>query len=352
MSTSRPCTSRPRRRGSVARLVATALVALGLVAATSTPASAVTPSPIFGGRFGTVPFNVRGDYVPLPLLCGEDLDILWYAPGSAADFVWSGIDLSGPSMSYTNRPTSISGWYKPLVGDFDGDACDDIFWYAPGTGADFIWYNDGASTFASRQVSVNGWYRPVVNFFDGNLTDDIYWYAPGAAAEAMWVGNTDRTMSSVRAPQVNGDYQPMPFMAQGVLWYGPGFAPDAITAVTAGRATPDLSYGTRVDQNFTAVPLWVTPLLYLPGPRIDYLVLDAAISGSGAELLMSRGSISGTYRIGTTAGGPVAVLHAPGPATDQLMFAMPEAAAASEGPTDWSHVRQRPADAATVLSAG
>ncbi|HGG57461.1 MAG TPA: hypothetical protein ENK31_06665 [Nannocystis exedens] len=29
------------------------------------------------------------------------------------------------------RETSVSGDYSPVVGDFNGDQCDDILWFAP-----------------------------------------------------------------------------------------------------------------------------------------------------------------------------------------------------------------------------
>jgi hypothetical protein len=168
----------------------------------------------------------------------------------------------------------------------------------------------------------------------------------------MWVGLSNRTMSSSRAPQVNGTYLPMPFLEGGVLWYGPGTAPDAITAFTAGTVLPEVSLSTQITPTFRAVPMWVTPLLYAPGSATDVLVTGAQVIGSYADLLGITGSINGTYRTGTTHSGPVTVLHAPGPASDQLMFSLPEAAAASEGPTDWGHLRQRGADAATTLTAG
>ena len=349
---SRSAAPRPRRRSALARFATAALVALGMIAATSSPASALTPTPVFPGALGTVPFNVSGTYTPLPLLCGPDLDIFWYAPGTAADFIWSGIDVSGPALTYSTRPTTVNGTYTPLVGDYDGDSCDDIFWYVPGGGADYIWYNNGGSTFTSKQVAVNGSYRPIVNYFNEDSTSDIYWYAPGTTAEAMWVGNTNRTVTSVRAPQVNGTYQPMPFLDNGVLWYGPGSAPDAITAFTAGSATPQLSVSTIIGGNFRAVPFWAFPLLYAPGATQDFLIVDADVVGSFAELLVIPGSINGTYRTGTTPSGPIAVLHAPGSAVDQLMYDLPDAAAAADGPTDWTHLHQDRQSALEVLAAG
>lgn len=349
---SRSAAPRPRRRSALARFATAALVALGMIAATSSPASALTPTPVFPGALGTVPFNVSGTYTPLPLLCGPDLDIFWYAPGTAADFIWSGIDVSGPALTYSTRPTTVNGTYTPLVGDYDGDSCDDIFWYAPGGGADYIWYNNGGSTFTSKQVAVNGSYRPIVNFFNEDSTSDIYWYAPGSTPEALWVANSNRTVTSVRAPQVNGTYQPMPFRRNGVLWYGPGSAPDVITVFEVGNVVAPGNYPTAIDPTFRAVPFWLDPLLYAPGAAPDYLVADLELTDGWAELLVIPGSINGTYRTGTTPSGPIAVLHAPGSAVDQLMYDLPDAAAAADGPTDWTHLHQDRQSALEVLAAG
>jgi len=340
-------------RTAIRRTLLAALVVVGVVGAASAPASAATQNPVFPGALGTVAFNVNGTYTPLPLVCGPDLDIFWYAPGRAADFIWSGIDPSGPSLTYSTRPTSVNGVYRPMVGDFDGDQCDDIFWYAPGGAADYVWYNDGGSNFTSREVRVNGSYRPVVNFFNEDNTDDIYWYAPGRAAEAMWTGNTNRTMSSTSAPQVNGVYSPAPFFAGGVLWYGPGGAPDVVTAVTAGRTVADVSIPTRIFTNFQAIPMFVTPLLYAPGPVGDFVASDLEDNGDGtATLLGAFGSINGSYRVGTTSSAQIAVLHAPGPASDQLLFSLPDIAAAGEGAGLGTLRRERPSISDALDSAG
>lgn len=343
-------------RLSLLKALTATLVALGMLTTTSVPAGALTQEPAFEGLLGTVSFEVGGSYLPLPLLCGEDLDIFWYAPGPAADFIWRGIDPTGPTLAYTSRPVRVGGVYTPLVGDFDGDGCDDIFWYAPGPAADHLWYNDGPSGFTSRPVNVGGSYRPVVNYFDGNAAADIYWYAPGATRESIWTGVPGRrSFRSTVAPQVTGNYRPMPFSAGtdggGVLWYGQGSSPDVITAVRAGSSAPLVSLTTFIPDGFEATAFGGLPLLYAPGPATDYLVLDAEILDRTAELFVLPGSIDGEFRVGSTLTGPIAVLHGPGSAPDQLLYPLLELTAAGdgEGAPDWGGLRQLPSGAAESL---
>ncbi len=351
-----PVRTRGRVRRSLAQAVTAVLAAFGLVAASSVPAGALTQEPAFEGLLGTVSFEVGGSYLPLPLLCGDDLDIFWYAPGPAADFIWRGIDISGPSLAYTSRPVRVGGVYTPLVGDFDGDGCDDIFWYAPGPAADHVWYNNGPSGFTSRPANVGGSYRPVVNYFDGDFAADIYWYAPGATRESIWTGvQGRRSFRSTVAPQVTGNYRPMPFSAGdiggGVLWYGQGSSPDAITGARAGSATPLGSLTTFIPDDFQATAFGGLPLLYAPGPATDYLVIEADIIDRTAELIVLPGSIDGEFRVGSTLTGPVAVLHGPGADPDQLLFPLLELTAAGDGDgaIDWSGLRRLPSGAPEAL---
>jgi len=132
-------------------------------------------------------------------------DIFWYVAGTGADYLWSAIprdDLSAATLSdrFDVFPISISGTYTPIVGDFDGNGYDDIFWYGPGSKPDSVWYFWGRALITSKNMPISGTYVPVVGNFDKddaqNLTeqDDIFWYNP-AGASNLWVGNTDKTFS-------------------------------------------------------------------------------------------------------------------------------------------------------------
>ncbi|HKA82640.1 MAG TPA: S8 family serine peptidase [Acidimicrobiales bacterium] len=146
-------------------------------------------------------------------------DIVWYAPGSAADPVWQFHE-----DGLTGVPTSVGGTYTTATGDFDGNGFDDILWYAPGTAADSIWF-PGPSGITSQRITVNGTYTPVAADFDRNGFDDILWYGRGTIADAIWYFNASGLTS--RATTVNGLYRPMAgdFNRDGfgdILWYFPG----------------------------------------------------------------------------------------------------------------------------------
>jgi hypothetical protein len=90
---------------------------------------------------GTVPGGV-----PFAIDANRDgrEDAFFYGPGNLEDQVGYSIPdtppTSGPAFSLNT--TSISGTnYIPLVGDFNGDGHDDIFWYGPGSAPDSIWFD-------------------------------------------------------------------------------------------------------------------------------------------------------------------------------------------------------------------
>jgi len=134
-------------------------------------------------------------------------DVFWYVPGTGADYLWAGKarDDTTPTTKadrYTVTTEPISGTYVPLVGDFNGDGRSDIFWYGPGNAADSVWYFNADKTVVSVNTPISGTYVPVVGNFDStdvsNLTeqDDIFWYST-TGKSSLWSGNTDRTFSSV-----------------------------------------------------------------------------------------------------------------------------------------------------------
>jgi hypothetical protein len=153
---------------------------------------------------------------------GND-DVLWYEPGPGSDFMWWGRD----DRTFSGSSVTINGTYDPATGDFDGDGKDDVLFYAPGTGQDFVWYGAGNRTFRSIAYTVNGSYdTPLTGDFDGDTRDDVFWYGPGGAVDYLWKGSATRRMQGV-AIRVNGVYTPLSGDWDGdgrgdIFWYGPG----------------------------------------------------------------------------------------------------------------------------------
>jgi hypothetical protein len=100
-------------------------------------------------------------------------DIFWYGFGALPDQIW---DFDATAKA-TVIATDVTGEYRPFSGDFDGDGFGDIFWYRPGSGTDYLWRFDTGFARSSSTRTVGGWYTPVVGDYDGNGVDDIYWYA-------------------------------------------------------------------------------------------------------------------------------------------------------------------------------
>lgn len=168
---------------------------------------------------------VKQDGVALPLVGDFDGDgtdqIFWYAPGGPpdSDVMW---ELSG--VVPTKRSYTVGGYYQyPQVGDFDGNGVDDIVWYAPGTRDDYVWFFDHAGEPVSRQRTANGTYIPMTGDFDGNGIDDIVWYGPGTSPDYEWNFEAGGAYGS-RARTVNGYYTTVVGDYDGnehddILWY-------------------------------------------------------------------------------------------------------------------------------------
>ena len=85
-------------------------------------------------------------------------DIFLYAPGTEKDVVWYGTPESASFRKNSGSSVQISGTYKPVSGDFNGDGYSDIFYYGPGSTADTLWYGgpkDGEFR-RDKNISVSG----------------------------------------------------------------------------------------------------------------------------------------------------------------------------------------------------
>lgn len=170
-------------------------------------------------------------------------DVFFYRPGTAPETIFYGSGTRTGFGVHQTSSISVKGTYQPLVGDFDGDHDDDIFWYAPGPAPDSLWRFELGGAHTTVAKTVNGTYKPFVGDFVTNTSsggDDIFWYGPGSTADSIWRGNADGGFTSI--PQsISGTYTPLigaftPDPATGgstdstldVFWYAPGSAPDSL----------------------------------------------------------------------------------------------------------------------------
>ena len=181
--------------------------------------------------------SLGGTYKPLVGQFGGDAatDILWYAPGTGADSLWIGTVGVRGSAGFTKVPLTINKTYTPIVGDFFGDDYDDIIWYNPGTGPDAAWEaTDTPGYFTNRALTINGVFRPTVlhDYTGVNRKDDILWYAPGSAKDYLWhmneagtgTYNTVNLSISGTFQMVVGDWNAD--RLEDLVLYAPGTAPD------------------------------------------------------------------------------------------------------------------------------
>jgi hypothetical protein len=181
-------------------------------------------------------------------------DILWYRPGTGMDYIdWS----NGVNKTFTGTEFPVNGTYQPIIGDFDGDGNSDIFWYGPGSTADFIDYGNGkARTFTGATDSVGGAYITASGDFDGDGVTDILWHAPGSDKPdyISWFIKGHNRLNGPRYVDqqfgVTATYRPVTgdFNGDGrdeIFWYRPGDDSDSVWYFDANRVrrTKNFSVG-------------------------------------------------------------------------------------------------------------
>ena len=190
------------------------------------------PGPPAAALLETFAQPVGGTYTPL---VGDfdgdgDDDIFWYAPGRARDFLWR----ANGDGRFTPLSRTVNGTYLPFTGNFDGDGDDDIYWYAPGRANDYIWRADGINIFAGFLRRVYGTYSPRTGDFDDDGDADILWYTAAAGGDVLWESNGPPLTFAGRVAAVpSGFTPPLPgdFNADDhgdVFGYVPGTGGDSL----------------------------------------------------------------------------------------------------------------------------
>ncbi len=186
--------------------------------------------------FEKVPMAVGGDYrLVVGDFTGDDYDdILFYGPGTASDWIWTSID----TAAYFDKTTRVSiggSTYEPQVlHDYRATgAKDDLLFLAPGAAADYFWHFPeqpgsanyfGPGTYQSRRLLVGGDYTFVVGDFSGDRIEDVILYRPGTGPDYRWTSTPSGglTQTSLR---IDGVYQPVVSYQpryDGVYWWANG----------------------------------------------------------------------------------------------------------------------------------
>lgn len=142
--------------------------------------------------------------------------VIWYSPKSYSSGVWNSDAYGSFTLSQMSTPQNRA----PLVGDFDSNGYEDIWWFKGGASSISLFQSDGFSQ--AKAVTVGHMAHPVVSA--GGRGDDLMLYSPGDPREVFnW--NPGLTNPGISSKAVSGTY--IPFMGDfdhngfdDVLWYG------------------------------------------------------------------------------------------------------------------------------------
>jgi hypothetical protein len=142
---------------------------------------------------------------------------------------------------------TISGTYRPVVVDVNGNAADDIIWYAPGAAADSIWIFGAGATRSQLSTTINGDYQPITGRFGdapGSQPQERVLFAKPGGMGAIWTFDAEAAHTSTPFPTPSGRPIVGDFLGDGrdgILWYGPGGYSESFTffnASGAGQSSP------------------------------------------------------------------------------------------------------------------
>lgn len=261
----------------------------------------------------------RSGFETTAVVAGRPATLVVEALDAEGQVIGRSAPVAGARWFSETAGPSISGTYQPLVGDFGGTRNDDIIYYRPGPGPDFLHTSDGSGGFSSTLLpAVNGDYTPLVGDFVGDDRDEVLWTRAGSSFAALWRfdlgprtspaairGASLRVPATVSQALVLGHRRPYGGGADEVLFYAAGSAPDSIVHLSwpLGGA---LSQAPRViavngtyspvsgdfDGNGQADVLW-----YAPGPGADFLWLSSGNARGSTGHRSVPVSINGSYQV-------------------------------------------------------
>lgn len=230
-------------------------------------------------------------------------DVYWYAPGSSgqAEELWT----ARPEGGFDRAPApSVTGSYDPVAGDFDGDGDDDILWLGV-EGGGSVWTFEGGHVASRRSVDISPSLdaEHVVVIERASGPDHVGLVVGDASfiSDGLWIWDPlqDDWFDSA---YVEGGRAPLPFAGDfdgdghgDVLLYGYGSRPDSI-----GWGRADGGYDTQtLAINGT---YWIA-VLDADGDGRDDIVFFQGPQGTAPTVPLWRGR-AGRWFAKTNVGAP------------------------------------------------
>ncbi len=192
-------------------------------------------NPSYRGETLLSPLDVSG----LVMLYGSAADDqLWRGIGNIRDLTAADAD----ALPFTMLSQNLSGNYQPLVGDYNGDGRDDIFWYLPGSGQDKVYFgSQWGSGFWHRNFTKSESAQTGVADFNGDGYDDIVWHTPSSGQNEVWYGASNGYFTTQAIASMPGNYAHKSFAGDfdgdgygDIFWNGESGEDDRIWYGQAG----------------------------------------------------------------------------------------------------------------------
>jgi hypothetical protein len=281
-----------------------------------------------GRTFDATRLTINGRYRPLVGDFAGDAhdDVLFYGPGGAADTLWVG----GPGSAFpqSRLDDTVNGDYRPVVlrDAHAADSKDRILWYAAGPAGDSEWVfsPDGDGGHRAVGLTISGTYQTVVGFLaDGDAIEDVFFYAPGSAPDSLWTSNGGEGFTSSSRP-VDGTYTPAVVPGpegDGILWWADGPATDYYWRSGSLRSVPTqrfdetgTPYGSQLGIAVVAVPVGLEIALFEFEGRIAAVDLSPSERDIGPATRPVQGDYDGD-------GAPDLFWYGPGARPDEVWYA-------------------------------
>lgn len=198
----------------------------------------------------------------------EHDDIFWYGPAGYADYLWT----SNGDGTFTSVRKYVSGSFQVLrLRNYQPGGKDDLYLFASSSSApSYYWRtaDDAAGTVTQTQLATYGGRRPVVGDWNGDGYEDVFFHGPGSLSDVQQlVGPAG--LGAKKTFAISGSYQPVVIYdvpRDGILFWGPGTAKDA--------------YWKSTTTGFTNVSI---PWMDLKGTVTPFPIGAAIITGVGVD---------------------------------------------------------------------